>query len=310
MNIQHIKYACEVARCGSINKAAQNLFITQPHLSSCLKELEQDICRVIFKRTPRGIEVTDEGKDFLNNAYALIENIDEFEQRYDSVTMHRRIMHIVSVRTALSMQAYLEFYNHWYEACECYQLRFIETDFFSLVEACSRGEARVGVMVYFTGQRDYIDNYISIKNLELCELEQFPVCITLSRRNPALRRGKLDMKRVQDLPCATYSDYMDSILNISNECKLVNLPVPRKMVYVHDRHALFRTLSKTDAYAVSARFLKEDCETFKLTSIPIDCESQVHAGYIKTRNYIFRDDSMEMHFINALKESIDKFSRE
>ena len=40
MTLTQLKYAIEVANAGSINKAAGNLFITQPSLSSAIAELE------------------------------------------------------------------------------------------------------------------------------------------------------------------------------------------------------------------------------------------------------------------------------
>lgn len=40
MNILHLKYAVEVARCGSINKAAEALYMNQPNLSRAIKDLE------------------------------------------------------------------------------------------------------------------------------------------------------------------------------------------------------------------------------------------------------------------------------
>ena len=39
MNILHIKYAAEVARLGSLNKAADVLMIAQPNISRSIKEL-------------------------------------------------------------------------------------------------------------------------------------------------------------------------------------------------------------------------------------------------------------------------------
>ncbi|MBO7254702.1 MAG: LysR family transcriptional regulator, partial [Clostridia bacterium] len=43
MNIQHLKYALEVAKASSLSKAAENLFIGQPNLSRAIKELENSI---------------------------------------------------------------------------------------------------------------------------------------------------------------------------------------------------------------------------------------------------------------------------
>ena len=43
MNLLHMKYAVEVARLGSLNKAAETLMIAQPNISRSIKELEADL---------------------------------------------------------------------------------------------------------------------------------------------------------------------------------------------------------------------------------------------------------------------------
>lgn len=43
MNLLYLKYAVEVAACGSINKAAEKLYIDQPNLSRSIKELESSL---------------------------------------------------------------------------------------------------------------------------------------------------------------------------------------------------------------------------------------------------------------------------
>ena len=40
MNLLHLKYAVEIADTGSINRAAENLYVSQPNLSRAIKELE------------------------------------------------------------------------------------------------------------------------------------------------------------------------------------------------------------------------------------------------------------------------------
>ena len=39
MNLLHLKYVIEVAKAGSISKAANNLYMNQPHLSKTIKDL-------------------------------------------------------------------------------------------------------------------------------------------------------------------------------------------------------------------------------------------------------------------------------
>ena len=42
MTLQQMRYAIMIADCGSMNEAAHKLFITQPSLSSTIKELEKE----------------------------------------------------------------------------------------------------------------------------------------------------------------------------------------------------------------------------------------------------------------------------
>ena len=72
MNILQIKYAVEVARYGSINKAAEALYIAQPNLSRYIRELEADLGFAIFKRTYRGMVPTQEGENFLQHVRLVL----------------------------------------------------------------------------------------------------------------------------------------------------------------------------------------------------------------------------------------------
>ena len=53
MNILHMKYAVEIAKVGSINKASEVLLIAQPNFSRSIKELESDLGITIFSRTSK-----------------------------------------------------------------------------------------------------------------------------------------------------------------------------------------------------------------------------------------------------------------
>mgnify|MGYP000019489163 CR=1 FL=1 len=65
MTLAQLRYAITVANSNSMNEAARNLFISQPSLSSAIRELEEEIGVELFRRTNRGISVTPEGEEFL-----------------------------------------------------------------------------------------------------------------------------------------------------------------------------------------------------------------------------------------------------
>ena len=55
MNILHMKYAVEVAKSGSLNKAAESLAMNQPNLSRAIKEIENSLGVTLLTRSTKGM---------------------------------------------------------------------------------------------------------------------------------------------------------------------------------------------------------------------------------------------------------------
>lgn len=308
MNLQHLKYAAEVERCGSINKAAKNLFITQPYLSTCLKELEEQINITIFNRSVHGISITDEGREFLTQAKGLLAHAETLEQRYQQKMQYEHTFKIASVRSVVPMLAYINFLNNIMKVLDYSKLGFFETGLVQTIDAVYRNEASLGVLMYYAGQTDYINSYGSIKDLELYDIDSVPAHIVVSKNHELANGLVLEDADMSKYKYATYGDYSESILNVTNECKLIGIETAKKVVYVHDRHTLLNVLGTTDAFAIAHKFRKQDEDNHGLVSIPVNnCKSLVYFGYIKSRHNLIEEGSLEMAFIEELKRSIQFF---
>ena len=58
MTLAQLRYTIAIAKAGSMNEAAKSLYISQPSLSTAIRELEAETGVEIFRRTNRGIAVT------------------------------------------------------------------------------------------------------------------------------------------------------------------------------------------------------------------------------------------------------------
>lgn len=65
INLNLYKAFYDVAKCGSISKAAQMNYTSQPAVSKSIKKLEEELSTQLFYRNLNGVELTDKGKELL-----------------------------------------------------------------------------------------------------------------------------------------------------------------------------------------------------------------------------------------------------
>ena len=95
----------EVARRGSVSRAAEALFVTQPTLTARLKSLERELGTPLFLRTPQGMRLTDAGRAWIPFAEralrALVDGRDALEQVMSASAGHLMIAAAPAVSTYL-----------------------------------------------------------------------------------------------------------------------------------------------------------------------------------------------------------------
>lgn len=85
MEIRVLRYFLEIAREGSMTRAADRLHVTQPTLSKQMKELEQELGKKLFRRGSTSVSLTDEGMLLRKRAEDLLAMADKIENEFRSL---------------------------------------------------------------------------------------------------------------------------------------------------------------------------------------------------------------------------------
>lgn len=87
ISLEQIRYFLEIVRCGSLNKAAERLYVSQPSLSKQLHHLERSLGCELLKRSYDGVEPTPQGKylyeqmsGILNDFDHTVDQVSHFEE--------------------------------------------------------------------------------------------------------------------------------------------------------------------------------------------------------------------------------------
>ena len=125
MTLQQLRYVASIAECGSLSKAARELYIAQPSLSKAIAELEKEIQKSLFVRTPRGVLFTDEGTEFLAYARQVLQQMDTLEKRYEIGSVNKHYFTVSSQHYPFASEAFSKVVDSVKD--ELYEFMYIET---------------------------------------------------------------------------------------------------------------------------------------------------------------------------------------
>ena len=85
MKLKQLEYLLKIVECGSITKAARELYISQPSLTKSIVSLEEEYNIQILLRKPRGVELTSDGKNFVYYARSVLAAANALEQNFTNL---------------------------------------------------------------------------------------------------------------------------------------------------------------------------------------------------------------------------------
>lgn len=242
MNILHMKYAVEVAKLGSLNKAAETLLIAQPNISRSIKELEADLGITIFNRSSKGMVLTPEGEEFIRYAKSILKQIDEVELMYKQGAPKKQKFSISVPRACYISDAFAEFSKCISE--DPAELFYKETNSQRTINNVINNDYKLGIIRYAENYDKYFKTMLEEKGLTYEMIAEFTYVLIMSRDNPLASKDTITF---DDLPPYIEIAHADPYVPSLPLSRVVKDELPDNIdrrIFIFERASQFDLLSE------------------------------------------------------------------
>lgn len=241
MNILHIKYAVEVAKAGSLNKAAEKLLTAAPNVSRAIKDLEADIGITIFERTAKGMEVTPDGEEFISYAKGILNQIEEVEAFYKSGSAKKQKFSISVPRACYISEAFAQFSKSLTK--DSAEIFYKETNSQRTIRNILENDYKLGIIRYAENYDQYFKSMLEEKGLCYELVTEFTYSLIMGEQNPLAKKDTITFNDLTDFIEIAHADPYVPSMPLS---KVVKEELPdniNRRIFIFERASQFDLLS-------------------------------------------------------------------
>lgn len=242
MNVLYLKYAVEVAKAGSLNKAAEELFVAQPNLSRAIKELEKEHSITIFDRNFKGITLTPEGERFIERGKIILKELEEFEREFKGDGEKKSVFSVSVPRASYICEAFTEFTGKLSNQ-QCCEIYYKETNALRAINNILENDYKLGVIRYPKRYDKYFKEMLESKNLAYELISEFHFVLLMSKDSVLT---ELDEIRFDDLENYIEISHADPYVPSVSLSKIKKEELPdniKRRIFVFERASQFEILS-------------------------------------------------------------------
>ena len=202
MTLAQLKYVITVAEAKSMNEAAKQLFISQPSLSSAIKDLEEEIGVEVFRRSNKGVFVTPEGEEFVGYARQVVEQYKLIETKYIDKENIKKKFGVSTQHYTFAVNAFVEMVKQF--GMDEYEFAIHETKTYEVIEDVKNFKSEIGIL-YINDFNEKILNKLFVEyGLEFHPILECHIYVYMWKGHPLAERAEITLEELEDYPCLSF----------------------------------------------------------------------------------------------------------
>ena len=286
MTLQQLSYAIAISEAGSLNKASEVLYVSQPSLTESLKELEKELGITIFIRSGRGVTLTPEGSDFILYARQVINDYSELVERFDSTKNFKKKFGVSTQHYSFAVKAFVELVRD--NDTSRYELAIRETRTQQVISDVANLKSEIGIIYLSEFNKRAIGKLLRTANLEFHPLINCDAYVYLWSGHPLAKKKSISFEDLKNYPCLSFEQgdssfyYAEEILSTQDYSRIIK---------ACDRATILNLMVGLNGYTLCSGIICEELNGDDYLAIPFkadedDSESKMQIGYITRKNTV------------------------
>lgn len=295
MTLQQLKYIITVAEMGSISKAAESLFISQPSLTNQIHEIENEYNIKIFNRTNKGVVVTTDGEVFLGYARQVLEQASLLDEHYNK-NYTKSLFCISSQHYSFAVNAFVDLIKEY--DSDYYDFSIKETETYEIIDDVAKLKSEVGILYINDFNKNVILKLLEDNNLKYDLLFRAKPHVFISKSHPLAKREMVSLDDLSPYPYLSFEQGEHNSFYFSEE--ILSTIKKNKNIRVRDRATLFNLVIGLNGFTISSGVLDEGLNGKDIVSVPLNYDSYMDIIAITHKNVILSE--MGQFYLKSLKK--------
>ena len=286
MTILQLKYVIALASARSMREAASRLYISQPALSSTIRELEEELNIKIFERNNKGVSITAEGLDFLTYAKQAVSQYEVIEDRYIDKWKDKKRFSVSMQHYVFGLHAFINTIKQYDSKKYSYAVNETKTD--DVLRDVGNMKSEIGIISYSEGNEKLIKKLFREYQLDFTPIMTRNTYAYMWKTHPLANRSEISLAELDEYPCISFDQNSESEYYLTEEA-LSDYDFG-KLIKSNDRATTAELMASLDGYSIGTGNMTESIALRDdFVCVKLKEEDPLTIGYIVRSNHEISD---------------------
>lgn len=303
MTLQQIYYAITISETGSMNKAAEILYVAQPSLSGAIHDLENELGITIFHRSGRGVTLTNDGVEFLTYARQVYSQYETLLDKYGDSGKRKKKFGVSTQHYSFAVKSFVEMVKQF--DTEEYEFAIRETKTKEVIEDVSTLKSEIGILYLSNFNQAAISKLLKAHDLEFHKLIDCRVYAYLWKGHPLAKESSVKIEQLYEYPCLSFEQGESSSFYFAEEIFSTH-EYPRT-IKANDRATMLNLMVGLNGYTLCSGIICEELNGSDYIAVPLDnIEDSIENGHMQI-GYIVKKNQILSNMGSLYIEETEKY---